>query len=88
MFRLWVKEWKDGRLLKDTVIEDAASDTRTHKVMRALKKACGEFDLAEPIWLDATIRDFQAHARARFTQDAFVEEIDFDYLEIRIIEED
>ena len=43
---------------------------------------------AVPVWLDATVRDFQRHARARFTRDAFVEEIDFDYLEIYVIEED
>ena len=88
MFRLWVREWKDQHLLKDLVVEDDSADTRTHKVLRCLKKACTEFDLAEPIWLDSCIRDFQKHARTRFTQDAFIEQIDFDYLEIRVIEED
>ena len=88
MFRLWVRQWKDTHLLRDTVIEDASDDTRTHKVLKGLEKACEEFELAKPIWLDVTIRDFQKHARARFTADAFMEPIDFDYLEIRIIEED
>ena len=88
MFRLWVREWRDNHLVKDTVIEDSSNDTRTHKVFRALEQACVEFDLAVPVWLDATIRDFQRHARARFTRDAFVEDIDFDYLEIYVIEED
>ena len=86
MFRLWVREWKDNHLIKDTVIEDSSDDTRTHKVFRALETACVEFDLAVPVWLDATVRDFQRHARARFTRDAFVEKIDFDYLEIYVIE--
>lgn len=88
MFRLWVREWKDSRLIKDTVIGDPSDDTRTHKVFRALEKACDEFDLAVPVWLDATVRDFQRHARARFSRDAFMEDIDFDYLEIYVIEED
>ena len=88
MFRLWVRQWKDAHLMRDTMIEDSSDDTRTHKVLRGLEKACEEFDLAKPIWLDVTIRDFQKHARARFTADAFMEPIDFDYLEIRIIEED
>ena len=35
-----------------------------------------------------TISDFKRHAKARFTRDCFVEEIDFDYLEIHVIEED
>lgn len=34
------------------------------------------------------IADFKRHYKTRFTQDSFVESIDFDYLEIQIIEED
>ena len=32
MFRLWGKEFKDNRMLKDTVICDETDDTRTHKI--------------------------------------------------------
>lgn len=88
MFRLWAKEIKDNRMLKDTVICDDAEDTRTHKVFRALDEICYEFDLSKPIWLDNTINEFQRHAKARFYQDNFVDSIDFDYLEIQVIEED
>lgn len=88
MFRLWVRQWRDNHLVRDTVIEDPSDDTRTHKVFRALEQACTEFDLAVPVWLDVVVRDFQRHSRARFTKDAFMEEIDFDYLEIYVIEED
>lgn len=88
MFRLWAKEFRDNRMLRDTVIEDAGSDTRTHKIFRALDEVCYEFDLSRPIWLDATIQEFKRHSRARFYQDSFVDAIDFDYLEIQIIEED
>jgi hypothetical protein len=88
MFRLWIKQWKDNRLIQDTVVEDDSVDTRTHKVLRALEEGCRQFDLAVPIWLDSSIKDFQRHARCRFTQDAFIESVDFDYLEIWLIEED
>lgn len=88
MFRLWAKEFRDNRMLRDTVIEDAGSDTRTHKIFRALDEVCYEFDLSRPIWLDATIQEFKRHSRARFYQDSFVDAIDFDFLEIQIIEED
>ena len=88
MFRLWVKEFKNNRLLKDTTICDESDDTRTHKVFRALEEACYEFDLGKPIWLETTIEDFKRHAKARFYQDSFMETIEFDYLEIHVIEED
>lgn len=87
MFRLWAKEVKDNRMLRDTVICDETDDTRTHKIFHALDEVCYEFDLSKPIWLDATVSEFKRHAKARFYQDNFVDEIDFDYLEIQIIEE-
>lgn len=88
MFRLWGKIWKDNRLLKDTVFEEDSTDTRTHKIFRGLEEICYEFDLGKPIWLDKTVSEFKRHDKARFSQDNFIEEIPFDYLEIQIIEED
>lgn len=87
MFRLWGKIYKENRLIMDTVIFDSSDDTRTHKIFHALESICYEFDLSKPIWLDSTIRDFQKHDKARFYQDNFIDSIDFDYLEIQIIEE-
>ena len=88
MFRLWAKTFKDNHMLQDTVIEDNSTDTRTHKVFHALDEVCYRFDLGKPIWLDVTVQDFRRHAKARFYQDNFVKSIEFDYLEIQVIEED
>ncbi len=88
MFRLWAKEWKDNRMLRDTVVEDASDDTRTHKIFRALDEVCRQFDLSKPIWLDSTVEDFKRHDKTRFSRDNFIDAIDFDYLEIHVIEED
>ena len=87
MFRLWGKEFKDNKMLKDTVIEEPSADTRTHKVFHALDEICYEFDLSKPIWLDVNINEFKRHSKARFYQDSFVYSIDFDFLEIQVIEE-
>ncbi|TGY98292.1 hypothetical protein E5329_00480 [Petralouisia muris] len=85
--RIWFKLWKNNHLLKDTVITNDSDDTRTHKIFDALDQVCYEFDLSKPIWLDATIAEFKHRGKARFSQDNFVETIDFDYLEIHVIEE-
>ena len=87
MFRLWGKEFKDNKMLKDTVIEDTSDDTRTHKIFHALDEICYEFDLSKPIWLDANINEFKRLAKTRFTQDNFMDSIYFDFLEIHVIEE-
>lgn len=89
MFRIWGKLIKNNRLLKDytVCIEDYAM-TRTAKVYKALDELCYEFDLAKPVWLKSNQEDFIRHARTRFTQDNFIEHIDFDYLDFQVIEEE
>ncbi len=86
--KIWFKIWKDTRLLFSETIEEDSGDTRTHKIFHALEEACLRFDLGKPIWLDANIAEFKRHAKTRFTKDNFVEEIEFDYLEMHVIEED
>lgn len=88
MFRMWGKIWKNNHLIKDTVIEISDySMTRTQKVFHSLDEICSQFDLEKPIWLDVNIREFQRHDKTRFSQDNFIEILDFQYLEIQIIEE-
>ena len=36
---------------------------------------------------DANINEFKRHDKTRFTSDSFIEAIEFDYLEIHVIEE-
>ena len=88
MFRVWGKLFKDNRMLKDLTVCDDSQDTRTHKVLQALDEMCYAFDLSKPIWLDSNVREFQRHAKTRFRQDSFVDEVDFDFLEFQVIEED
>ena len=85
--RIWGKIFKDTHLLSDDVVEDFGGDTRTHKIFRALEELCRRWDLGVPIWLSSNIADFKRMKKTRFTQDSFIEPVDFDYLEFQIIEE-
>ncbi|RDU25086.1 hypothetical protein [Anaerosacchariphilus polymeriproducens] len=88
MFRIWAKLFKNNHLLKDIVITNDSDDTRTHKVFKSLTEICLAFDLENPLWLDSNINEFKRISKTRFTKDNFIEEIDFDYLEIQVIDED
>ena len=88
MFKLWVRTFHKTHVIKSVCIEDPSEDTRTHKIFHALEKACHELDLGQPIWLDNNVADFKRFSKVRFRQDNFFETIDFDYLEIQVIEED
>lgn len=86
--RIWFKMMKNNHLLRDKTVTDDTADTRTHKIFRAIDEVCYEFDLGKPIWLDANIEEFKRHAKTRFMQDSFIEAVEFDYLEMHVIEED
>ncbi|MCF0121709.1 MAG: hypothetical protein HUJ74_00520 [Lachnospiraceae bacterium] len=87
MFRLWGKVMCNNHIMKDMIVCEESKDTRTHKIFRALENICYTWNLEKPIWLNATIQEFQRHKKARFYQDNFIESIDFDFLEIQVIEE-
>ena len=91
MFRMWVKEWKDSRMVRDLTICDSAPPSqknRTKKVFDAIEEACYTLDIGKPIWLDKNIKEFQRLDKTRFFEDNFMEEVAFDYLEVQVIEED
>lgn len=88
MFRLWGKIYRKRKLAQNMVVCDDSARERSEKVQAALEEICRTYDLSVPLWLDLNRDDFARRAKCRFTGDNFVEEIDFDYLEIQVIEED
>lgn len=86
--RIWFKIFENTHLLRDMTVTDESGETRTHKIFHALDQVCHAFDLGKPIWLESNVNEFKRHAKTRFTQDSFIEHIDFDYLELHVIEED
>ena len=89
MFRLWAKIIVSGKMVKNITIENPNSSlNRTKKIFSALDEVCYAYDLSKPLWLDKNIREFRKNSRTRFTKDNFVDEIEFDSLDIEVIEED
>ncbi len=88
MFRMWCKLFSENRLIADMTIENPAPVNRTKKVFDAIDEVCRAWDLSKPIWLETNIRDFKRHGKTRFNQDCFTERIEFDFLELQVIEED
>ena len=86
--RIWFKMFENTHLLKDMTVTNETDETRTHKIFQAMDEVCYAFDLGKPIWLDKNVNEFKRHAKTRFTKDNFVEEIDFDYMEMQVLHED
>ncbi len=88
MFRLWSKIINNNNLIKDYVsCYNDYSISRTTMVLKSLNKACANLDLEVPIWLNTNINEFKKYSKTRFYKDSFIENIDFDYFEIEVIEE-
>lgn len=76
-------------MLCDHVAEMSSSSlSRTKKVLEGLDEICCKLNLSVPLWLDNNISEFKKISKTRFYADSFIEEIEFDYLEIQVIEED
>ena len=89
MFRLWAKEFKDNKQIKDITINDIAKDkNRTKKIFDALDEVCYAFNLSRPVWLEKNINEFKRRDKTRFYKDNFIESVEFDFIEIQVIEED
>ena len=89
MFRLWAKMIVSGKIVKNMTIENSDSYlNRTKKIFSAIDEVCYAYDLSKPIWLDKNINEFKKNSKTRFTKDNFVDDIDFDSLDIEVIEED
>ena len=89
MFRLWAKIYSSGKIVKNMTIENPDSSmNRTKKIFNAIDSVCYAYDLSKPIWLDKNIKEFKKNSRTGFTKDNFVDETEFDFLEIEVIEED
>ena len=77
MFQMWGKLVENNHILQDLTVCIDDEDTRTHKVFRALDEICDAWNISE----------FKRRSKTRFTQDNFIESLEFDYLEIQITEE-
>ena len=87
MLRIWGKIYKNNKLINDTVIENNSKTMDfTTKIDMVMEELCLYFDLQKPLWLNENLKDLNRFSRTVFTQSHFIEEINFDYLEIEIIE--
>mgnify|MGYP000420518520 CR=1 FL=1 len=87
MFQMWGKLVENNHVLQDLTVCIDDEDTRTHKVFRALDEICDAW-----IWRSRSgsiriFRSLNGRSKTRFTQDNFIESLEFDYLEIQITEE-
>jgi hypothetical protein len=78
--RLWVRLIRGHRAAKSITVPCEANDP-----LSALREAAHELDLEMPVWLPRHEADWKQFKLTRFTQEHFIESIDFDRMEISYI---
>lgn len=87
MFRLYGKVVKNNAIVNHHVvaIDDPSMDPPT-KLKRALEGLCDYFDIENPLWQSDHTKGIRQVGKAKFIRHHFIDDIDFDYFEIEIIE--
>ncbi len=85
MARLWGILRKKNRIWRDIVVEIHGDDSDA--TQDALSDVCYALDIPRPIWLDKHTDEIDRFGRTSFTQEHFVESLDFDRFEIEFLRE-
>lgn len=82
MSRLWVRVVKKHKIARDCAVPCLWGEQRA-----ALEAALSDMDLPTPIWLGKHENEFEKFRRTAFSADHFMEDIDFDRLEIEFLDD-
>lgn len=86
--KLWGKIIKKNNILQNHIVElniDKLTDVK--QLSEGIETICNHFDISNPIWMSKNTADIDLISKTRFNAQHFVEEIDFDCLEIELIHE-
>ncbi len=86
MFRLWGKIVKNNSIIADHIFELKVTDLSVDdRIKEGLQALCYHFDIQKPMWFSDNDH-INLIGNTRFMDHHFIEDIDFDYFEIEIIE--
>ena len=83
MSRLWAKI-----IVKHRIKAQATVPCRFEDAHAALVEFCREYDIPSPIWLGKQEREFENFRLTSFAAENFMEDIDFQKLEIEFLDDD
>lgn len=72
---------KNHKAIRRAKAFSSAEDVTT-ALNESLEVIYKQLDVAEPVWVSKHARELSAFSRTRFTQEDFLEPVDFDWMEI------
>lgn len=88
MYKLWAKKIKNSNIIDSIVVKNKEEISSIEKRDKCLKEICQKLDLSVPPWLKKHDLEFSQFKYVTFYPQDFVDEVDFDKLEIELIDND
>jgi hypothetical protein len=83
--KLYGKIIRDTIILKDSFVVEEDTTLQFHKKLeKCLIDLCREIGIPVPIWLEKNTKEFAYFKKTFFTNEQFVEKVNFDRFEIRL----
>ena len=87
MYKLWAKKIKDHRIINSIVVSNKDNISAEEKRGKCIDEICKKFDLSVPVWLKRHDMEFSQFKYVVLYPEDFIDEIDFDKLEIELIDD-
>jgi len=88
MYKLWAKKIKNNKIIASLIVKNKENISSSEKTEKCFKEICQKFDLSVPLWLGKHDMEFSQFKYVTFYSDDFIDDIDFDKLEIELIDDD
>lgn len=87
MYTLWAKIIKDNRIADSTVVKNTDKISKDEKRKKCMDEICRTLDISIPVWLNKHESQFKQFRYVVLYQEDFIDEIEFDKLEIELIDD-
>lgn len=87
MYKLWAKKINKNHLTDSIVVKNKEDITPSEKREKCLKEICQKLDISVPVWLKKHDLEFSQFKYVTFYPQDFIDEIDFDKLEVELIDD-
>lgn len=87
MYKLWAKKIKHNKIISSITVKNNEDISFSEKRDKCIKEICQKFDLSVPLWLEKHRIEFSEFKYITFYEDDFIDDIDFDKLEIELIDD-
>ena len=87
MIKLWGKIITNNKIVCQDVVICSETFEYEEELKKCIIQLCYKFDIQKPYWLRKNQLEYNKIKKTVFTQDNFIEEINFTKFEIEVLEE-